>query len=57
MGATGVRGGRTMRAVSCFVTFDATAVSSGRGGTAIRTFSLFGSAMGMRVFGVCEKVS
>src|SRR6266404_5666690 len=48
MGATGVRVGSTMRAVSRFMMLGATAVCSGRGGSAIRTVSFFGSAMSER---------
>lgn len=46
MGITGVREGRTMRAVSRFATLGADAACSGRGGSAIRTVSFFGSVMG-----------
>ena len=45
MGATGVRDGRTMRAVSRFAMLGAEAACSGRGGSAMRTVSFFGSAM------------
>ena len=48
MGITGVREGRTMRAVSRFATLGADAACSGRGGSAMRTVSFFGSAMGGR---------
>jgi hypothetical protein len=46
IGATGVREGSTIRAVSRFTSFAAGAVDSGRGGSAMRTVSFFGSAMG-----------
>ena len=56
MGATGVRVGSTMRAVSRFMMLGATAACSGRGGSAIRTVSFFGSAMGSDVlFGKSHK--
>src|ERR1700719_1147459 len=45
MGVTGVRDGSTMRAVSRFTMLGAEAACSGRGGSAIRTVSFFGSAM------------
>ena len=45
IGVTGVRDGRTMRAVSRFTMFGAEAACSGRGGSAMRTVSFFGSAM------------
>jgi hypothetical protein len=44
IGVTGVREGRTMRAVSRFTSF-AWEAFSGRGGSAMRTVSFFGSAM------------
>jgi hypothetical protein len=44
IGVTGVRDGRTMRAVSRFTSF-ASEAFSGRGGSAMRTVSFFGSAM------------
>src|SRR6476659_2583973 len=44
IGVTGVREGRTMRAVSRFTSFAWEALS-GRGGSAIRTDSFLGSAM------------
>jgi hypothetical protein len=46
IGATGVREGRTIRAVSRFAILGAEATCSGRGGSAMRTVSFFGSAMG-----------
>jgi hypothetical protein len=46
IGVTGVREGRTIRAVSRFATPGAEEAGSGRGGSAIRTVSFFGSAMG-----------
>jgi hypothetical protein len=45
IGVTGVRDGRTIRAVSRFATVGALAACSGRGGSAMRTVSFFGSAM------------
>lgn len=45
IGVTGVREGRTIRAVSRFTSFAEGAVDSGRGGSAMRTVSFFGSAM------------
>jgi hypothetical protein len=44
-GATGVRDGRTIRAVSRWPPFEGDGDWSGRGGSAIRTVSFFGSAM------------
>ena len=44
-GVTGVRVGRTIRVVSCFAMPGAEPPFSGRGGSAIRTVSFFGSAM------------
>jgi hypothetical protein len=46
MGVTGVRDGSTIRAVSRFSMPGAEAACSGRGGSAMRTVSFFGSAMG-----------
>lgn len=46
IGVAGPRLGRTMRAVSRFATPGADPACSGRGGSAIRTVSFFGSAMG-----------
>jgi hypothetical protein len=48
MGVTGVRDGRTMRAVSRFAMLGAEVACSGRGGSAMRTVSFFGSAMSSR---------
>ena len=45
IGVTGVREGRTIRAVSRLAMFGAAAACSGRGGSAMRTVSFFGSAM------------
>jgi hypothetical protein len=45
IGVTGVREGRTIRAVSRFSMLGADAACSGRGGSAMRTVSFFGSAM------------
>ena len=45
IGVTGVREGRTIRAVSRFATLGAEEACSGRGGSAMRTVSFFGSAM------------
>jgi hypothetical protein len=45
MGVTGVREGKTIRVVSCFATLETAAACSGRGGSAMRTISFFGSAM------------
>jgi hypothetical protein len=45
IGATGVREGKTIRAVSRFAMLGAAAACSGRGGSAMRTVSFFGSAM------------
>src|SRR2546423_4521424 len=45
IGVTGVRVGRTIRAVSRFSMVGAEPACSGRGGSAIRTVSFFGSAM------------
>jgi hypothetical protein len=45
IGVTGVREGRTIRAVSRFGSFDEEPAASSRGGSAIRTVSFFGSAM------------
>jgi hypothetical protein len=44
-GVIGVRVGRTMRAVSRFSALGTEPACSGRGGSAIRTVSFFGSAM------------
>jgi hypothetical protein len=44
-GVTGVREGKTIRAVSRLAILGAEAACSGRGGSAIRTVSFFGSAM------------
>src|SRR5438045_3728415 len=49
IGVTGVRDGSTMRAVSRFATLGAEAACSGRGGSAMRTVSFFGSAMTISV--------
>ena len=46
---TGVREGRTIRAVSRFAMLGAEAACSGRGGSAMRTVSFFGSAMAISV--------
>jgi hypothetical protein len=46
IGVTGVREGNTIRAVSRFAMLGAAAACSGRGGSAMRTVSFFGSAMG-----------
>src|SRR5438477_3413237 len=45
IGVTGVRVGRTMRVVSPLAMLGAEPACSGRGGSAIRTVSFFGSAM------------
>lgn len=45
IGVTGVREGRTIRAVSRFAMLGAEAACSGPGGSAMRTVSFFGSAM------------
>jgi hypothetical protein len=45
IGATGVREGRTIRAVSRFAIVAAVAACSGLGGSAMRTVSFFGSAI------------
>jgi hypothetical protein len=45
IGVTGVREGKTIRAVSCFATLGIEPACSGRGGSAMRTVSFFGSAM------------
>jgi hypothetical protein len=45
IGVTGVREGKTIRAVSRFAMLGAEAACSGRGGSAMRTVSFFGSAM------------
>ena len=45
IGVIGVRVGRTMRAVSRFSALGTEPACSGRGGSAIRTVSFFGSAM------------
>jgi hypothetical protein len=44
--ATGIREGKTMRAVSRFATVGGESACSGRVGSAMRTVSFFGSAMG-----------
>jgi hypothetical protein len=46
IGVTGVRDGRTILAVSRLATLGSEAACSGGGGSAIRTVSFFGSAMG-----------
>ncbi len=48
IGMTGIRVGKTIRAVSCFAAFGSAAACSGRMGSAMRTASFFGSAMGGR---------
>ena len=48
MGVTGVREGSTMRAVSHFAMLGPEAACSGRGASAMRTVSFFGSAMSDR---------
>jgi hypothetical protein len=45
IGVTGVREGKTIRAVSRFATLGIEAACSGRGGSAMRTVSFLGSAM------------
>ena len=45
IGVAGVREGRTIRAVSRFATLGTEPACSGRGGSAMRTVSFFGSAM------------
>jgi hypothetical protein len=49
IGVTGVREGKTIRAVSRFATLGAEEACSGRGGRAMRTVSFFGSAMSVRL--------
>src|SRR5687768_7563561 len=46
IGAAGVRAGRTLLTTGCSPPFPEGDVLSGRGGTAIRTGSFFGSVMG-----------
>jgi hypothetical protein len=45
IGVTGVREGKTIRAVSRFAMLGPEPACSGRGGSAMRTVSFFGSAM------------
>ena len=49
IGVAGVREGRTIRAVSRFAMLGTEAACSGRGGSAMRTVSFFGSAMAISV--------